>query len=80
MIAAGLDAIQNTIGHSHVFTGMNALIGLVAIPPWHVEGNRLALVGQRHRAHIAVHRCARLRTDGISHRLSPYTNEHNLST
>ena len=54
----------NAIGHSHVFTGMNALIGLVAIPPWHVEGNRLALVSQRHGAHIAVHRCARLRKVG----------------
>jgi hypothetical protein len=55
-IAVGFKPVQHPVGYPHIFAGMNAFLRLVAIPARHIESKALALIGESHQAHVAVHR------------------------
>jgi len=72
MLGAGLEDPQGAIGDLHVDPAMDALIRIRAVPAGHGDANRLALVGQRHRAHPAHHGLAGHGREGsLGHVTSP---------
>src|SRR5260370_25589292 len=64
-----LKPVEGAIGHFHVLAGMNALVGLIAIPTWHVDGRARPFVCQNHGAYPAPHIRSGVRQDWVVHRL-----------